>query len=165
MTQTGSIMGTAQYLSPEQAQGHAVGATSDLYSVGIILYEMLTGRVPFEGDSAVAIALKQVSEAPVPPSALNPAVTPGARARRAARAGEGAGGALRGLPTSSSPRSRRRGEPSRPADVDDDARRAAGRADRRPRRRATRRRRRRRRRGRRAAGCGSRSPRCSWSAR
>ncbi len=76
MTQTGSIMGTAQYLSPEQAQGHAVGATSDLYSVGIILYEMLTGRVPFEGDSAVAIALKQVSEAPVPPSVFNPAVPP-----------------------------------------------------------------------------------------
>ena len=52
MTQTGSIMGTAQYLSPEQAQGHAVSAPSDLYSVGIILYEMLTGRVPFEGESA-----------------------------------------------------------------------------------------------------------------
>jgi beta-lactam-binding protein with PASTA domain/predicted Ser/Thr protein kinase len=76
MTQTGSIMGTAQYLSPEQAQGHAVSAASDLYSVGIILYEMLTGRVPFEGESAVTIALKQVSEAPVPPSALNPAVPP-----------------------------------------------------------------------------------------
>ena len=76
MTQTGSIMGTAQYLSPEQAQGHAVSAQSDLYSVGIILYEMLTGRVPFDGDSAVAIALKQVSEPPMPPSALNPAVTP-----------------------------------------------------------------------------------------
>ena len=76
MTQTGSIMGTAQYLSPEQAQGHAVSAQSDIYSVGIILYEMLTGRVPFEGESAVTIALKQVSEQPVPPSQLNPAVTP-----------------------------------------------------------------------------------------
>ena len=76
MTQTGSIMGTAQYLSPEQAQGHAVSAASDLYSVGIILYEMLTGRVPFEGESAVTIALKQVSEAPVPPSAYNPQVPP-----------------------------------------------------------------------------------------
>jgi serine/threonine-protein kinase len=76
MTQTGSIMGTAQYLSPEQAQGHAVSAPSDLYSVGIILYEMLTGRVPFEGESAVTIALKQVGEIPVPPSHLNPAVPP-----------------------------------------------------------------------------------------
>jgi beta-lactam-binding protein with PASTA domain/predicted Ser/Thr protein kinase len=76
MTQTGSILGTAQYLSPEQAQGHAVGARSDLYSIGIILYELLTGRVPFEAESAVTIALKQVSEAPVPPSELNPRVTP-----------------------------------------------------------------------------------------
>jgi serine/threonine protein kinase/beta-lactam-binding protein with PASTA domain len=80
MTQTGSIMGTAQYLSPEQAQGHAVSAQSDIYSVGIILYEMLTGRVPFEGESAVTIALKQVSEPPVPPSQLNPAVSPGLEA-------------------------------------------------------------------------------------
>jgi eukaryotic-like serine/threonine-protein kinase len=74
MTETGSIMGTAQYLSPEQAQGHAVSAKSDLYAIGILLYELLTGRVPFEGDSPVTIALKQVSEAPVPPSAYNPAV-------------------------------------------------------------------------------------------
>jgi beta-lactam-binding protein with PASTA domain/tRNA A-37 threonylcarbamoyl transferase component Bud32 len=80
MTQTGSIMGTAQYLSPEQAQGHAVSAQSDIYSVGIILYEMLTGRVPFEGESAVTIALKQVSAEPVPPSQLNPAVSPGLEA-------------------------------------------------------------------------------------
>ncbi|TML03214.1 MAG: Stk1 family PASTA domain-containing Ser/Thr kinase [Actinobacteria bacterium] len=80
MTQTGSIMGTAQYLSPEQAQGYAVSAQSDIYSIGIILYEMLTGRVPFEGESAVTIALKQVSEAPVPPSQLNPAVSPGLEA-------------------------------------------------------------------------------------
>ncbi len=75
MTETGSIMGTAQYLSPEQAQGHAVSARSDLYAIGIVLYELLAGRVPFSGDSAVTIALKQVSEAPVPPSAYNPAVT------------------------------------------------------------------------------------------
>jgi len=74
MTQTGSIMGTAQYLSPEQAQGHAVSETSDLYSVGIILWELLTGRIPFEGDTAVTIALKQVSEAPVAPSVYNGAV-------------------------------------------------------------------------------------------
>jgi serine/threonine-protein kinase len=76
MTQTGAIMGTAQYLSPEQAQGHAVSAASDIYSIGIMLYELLTGRVPFEGESAVSIALKQVNERPTPPSLLNPAVTP-----------------------------------------------------------------------------------------
>jgi beta-lactam-binding protein with PASTA domain/predicted Ser/Thr protein kinase len=76
MTETGSILGTAQYLSPEQAQGHAVSAQSDLYAIGIVLYEMLTATVPFEGDSAVTIALKQVSEPPLPPSRLNPAVTP-----------------------------------------------------------------------------------------
>jgi eukaryotic-like serine/threonine-protein kinase len=76
MTETGSIMGTAQYLAPEQAQGQPVGATADLYAVGVILYELLTGRVPFEGDSAVAIAMKQVNEAPVPPSHLVPSVPP-----------------------------------------------------------------------------------------
>src|SRR4051812_1441603 len=76
MTETGSIMGTAQYLSPEQAQGHAVSAQSDLYAIGIVLYELLTGRVPFDGDSPVTIALKQVSELPIPPSAFNPSVPP-----------------------------------------------------------------------------------------
>jgi serine/threonine-protein kinase len=69
---TGSIMGTAQYLSPEQAQGHAVSAVSDLYAVGVILYELLTGTVPFDGDTAVAIAFKQVSAQPLAPSAANP---------------------------------------------------------------------------------------------
>jgi serine/threonine-protein kinase len=73
MTMTGSIMGTAQYLSPEQAQGHAVSAPSDLYAVGVILYELLTGAVPFDGDTAVAIAFKQVSAQPLAPSAANPA--------------------------------------------------------------------------------------------
>ncbi len=76
MTETGSIMGTAQYLSPEQAQGHAVGATSDLYSVGVVLYELLTGRLPFDAESAVTIALRHVSEAPAPPGAINPSIPP-----------------------------------------------------------------------------------------
>jgi serine/threonine-protein kinase len=76
MTETGSIMGTAQYLSPEQAQGHAVTASSDLYSIGVMLFELLTGRVPFDGDSPVTIALRHVSEPPPAPSQLNPAVPP-----------------------------------------------------------------------------------------
>jgi beta-lactam-binding protein with PASTA domain/predicted Ser/Thr protein kinase len=76
ITQTGSVMGTAQYLSPEQAQGLEVGPASDIYSVGVVLYEMLTGRVPFAGESAVAVALKQVSEQATPPSAVNQAVPP-----------------------------------------------------------------------------------------
>ncbi len=76
MTETGSIMGTAQYLSPEQAQGQAVSPQSDLYSVGIILFELLTGHVPFDAESAVTIALKHVSEPAPPPSAFDPAVPP-----------------------------------------------------------------------------------------
>jgi beta-lactam-binding protein with PASTA domain/predicted Ser/Thr protein kinase len=76
MTETGSIMGTAQYLSPEQAQGHAVTATSDIYSIGVMLYEMLAGRLPFEGDSAVAVALKHLSEQPSPISHWRPDVHP-----------------------------------------------------------------------------------------
>jgi eukaryotic-like serine/threonine-protein kinase len=76
MTETGSIMGTAQYLSPEQAQGHAVTATSDLYSIGVMLYEMLAGRLPFDGDSAVSIALKHLSEQPAPISQHRPDVHP-----------------------------------------------------------------------------------------
>jgi serine/threonine-protein kinase len=76
ITQTGSDLGTAQYLSPEQAQGMPVTAASDLYSVGAMLYEALTGQVPFDADTPVAVALKQVSEQPRPPSELNPKVPP-----------------------------------------------------------------------------------------
>jgi beta-lactam-binding protein with PASTA domain/predicted Ser/Thr protein kinase len=76
MTETGSIMGTAQYLSPEQAQGHPVSASSDLYAIGVVLYELLTGKVPFDGESPVTIALKHVSEAPAPLLHLNPGISP-----------------------------------------------------------------------------------------
>src|ERR1044072_884410 len=76
ITQAGSVMGTPHYLSPEQAQGHSVTAVSDLYSVGVMLYEALAGRVPFEADSAVAIAMKQVSHTPQRPSSIAPAVSP-----------------------------------------------------------------------------------------
>src|SRR3954454_23696592 len=76
MTETGSIMGTAQYLSPEQAQGQRVGTPSDLYSIGVILYELLCGRVPFTGDSAVSIALKHVSDTPPRLTELRPDVQP-----------------------------------------------------------------------------------------
>src|SRR5215211_863531 len=76
ITQTGSVLGTAQYLSPEQAQGLETGGTSDLYSIGVLLYECLTGRVPFEADSPVAVALKQISEPPRHPSELNAQIPP-----------------------------------------------------------------------------------------
>ncbi|HEX5641077.1 MAG TPA: Stk1 family PASTA domain-containing Ser/Thr kinase [Thermoleophilia bacterium] len=72
MTEAGSILGTAQYLAPEQAMGHPVDERSDLYSVGVVLYEMLTGTVPFKGDSAVTVALKHVNEVPREPSELVP---------------------------------------------------------------------------------------------
>jgi len=76
MTETGSIMGTAQYLSPEQAQGHSVTAASDLYSIGVMMYEMLAGRLPFDGDSAVSVAVKHLSESPVPLAELRPDIHP-----------------------------------------------------------------------------------------
>ena len=76
ITRTGSVMGTAQYLSPEQAQGMAVGPATDIYSIGVILFEMLCGRVPFDGENAVAIAMKQVGEEPPVPSSINPSVSP-----------------------------------------------------------------------------------------
>lgn len=72
MTEAGSILGTAQYLAPEQAKGQPVDERSDLYSVGIVLYEMLTGTVPFKGDSAVTVALKHVNEMAAEPAQLVP---------------------------------------------------------------------------------------------
>ncbi len=74
LTQTGSVMGTATYFSPEQAQGKPVDPRSDLYSLGVVLFEMVTGRPPFIGDSPVAIAYKHVQEAPPRPTSLNPAI-------------------------------------------------------------------------------------------
>src|SRR5207237_3206039 len=70
MTEAGPIIGTAQYLSPEQARGAPVDQRSDIYSVGIVMYEMLTGTVPFTGDTPLEIAMKHLSEVPVPPSEL-----------------------------------------------------------------------------------------------
>jgi eukaryotic-like serine/threonine-protein kinase len=74
MTEVGSIVGTAQYLSPEQARGAPVDPRSDLYSLGVVLYEMLTGKVPFTGDTPVEIAMKHLSQVPKPPSELRPEV-------------------------------------------------------------------------------------------
>ncbi|MDI1289248.1 MAG: Stk1 family PASTA domain-containing Ser/Thr kinase [bacterium] len=75
MTAASAVMGTAQYLSPEQARGEVVDARSDLYSTGVLLYELLTGRPPFRGDSPVSIAYQHVSEMPLPPSQVDPGVT------------------------------------------------------------------------------------------
>jgi eukaryotic-like serine/threonine-protein kinase len=74
LTQTATVLGTASYLSPEQAQGEAVDARSDIYSLGIVLYEMLTGQVPFTGDTAVAVAYKHVREDPVLPTRIEPRI-------------------------------------------------------------------------------------------
>ena len=80
MTQTAQVIGTAQYLSPEQARGERVDSRSDLYSTGCLLYELLTGRPPFTGDSPVAIAYQHVRENPIPPSRVDPDVPPWADA-------------------------------------------------------------------------------------
>jgi eukaryotic-like serine/threonine-protein kinase len=76
MTETGSIVGTAQYLSPEQARGGEVDQRSDLYSLGVVLYELLTGRTPFDGDTPVEIAMKHLSNVPQQPSALRKDIPP-----------------------------------------------------------------------------------------
>jgi serine/threonine protein kinase len=73
---TSAVLGTAQYFSPEQARGETVDARTDLYSTGVVLFELLTGRPPFRGDRAAAVAYQHISEAPVAPSTLNPHVSP-----------------------------------------------------------------------------------------
>ncbi|MCL5773093.1 MAG: protein kinase, partial [Firmicutes bacterium] len=76
LTSTGSILGSVHYFSPEQAQGKPVDETSDIYSLGVMLYELATGKLPFEGDSPVAVALKHVQESPLPPAVINPSISP-----------------------------------------------------------------------------------------
>src|SRR5437773_7278988 len=80
LTQTATVLGTATYFSPEQAQGEPVDARSDIYSLGVVMYEMLTGTPPFAGDTPVAIAYKHVKEDPVPPSSLNSDIPEGLNA-------------------------------------------------------------------------------------
>lgn len=70
MTRTGAILGTAHYISPEQAQGGVVGPTADLYSLGVVMYEMATGELPYRGENPVAVALKHVSDTPLPPRSV-----------------------------------------------------------------------------------------------
>ena len=117
MTQTAQVIGTAQYLSPEQARGERVDARSDLYSTGCLLYELLTGRPPFSGDSPVAIAYQHVRENPVPPSQIDPEIprwadaivlkamakSPADRYQNAAEMRADAQRAMSGMPVSSPP--------------------------------------------------------------
>ena len=76
LTTDNSVLGTAHYVSPEQTQGKELGPTTDIYSLGIVMYEAAPGQVPFEGDDAITVALKQVNEQPKPPSQINPNVDP-----------------------------------------------------------------------------------------
>ncbi len=76
LTTTGMTLGTVQYYAPEQAQGEIVNPAADVYALGIVIYEMLTGRPPFDGDTPVAVAMQHIQEKPVPPSHLNPQIPP-----------------------------------------------------------------------------------------
>jgi serine/threonine protein kinase len=76
LTTTGMTLGTVQYYAPEQAQGEIVSPAADVYALGIVMYEMLTGRTPFDGDSPVAVAMQHIQDPPLPPSQLNPNIDP-----------------------------------------------------------------------------------------
>src|SRR5947207_4061914 len=74
LTTTGMTLGTVQYYAPEQALGEIVSPAADVYELGIVMYELLTGRTPFDGDSPVTVAMQHIQEAPIPPSQLNPSI-------------------------------------------------------------------------------------------
>src|SRR5579863_235717 len=76
LTTTGMTLGTVQYYAPEQAQGEIVSPAADVYALGIVMYEMLTGRTPFDGDTPVAVAMQHIQDPPVPPSQYNPGIPP-----------------------------------------------------------------------------------------
>ncbi|MHB8986009.1 MAG: protein kinase domain-containing protein, partial [Eubacteriales bacterium] len=76
LTQSDTIVGSVHYLSPEQARGETAGPGSDIYSLGIVMYEMLTGELPFNGDTPISVAIKHIQDVPAPPSRINPAVSP-----------------------------------------------------------------------------------------
>lgn len=80
LTKTGAVIGTATYFSPEQAQGHTADSRSDIYSIGVVMYELLTGQPPFSGESPIAVAYQHVQQQPTPPSQLSPNVPPGLEA-------------------------------------------------------------------------------------
>lgn len=80
LSQTATVLGTAHYVSPEQAQGKELTGASDIYSLGVVLYEATTGKLPFDGQDAVSVAVKQVNEIPAPPSTINPNIDPGLEA-------------------------------------------------------------------------------------
>lgn len=80
LSQTATVLGTAHYVSPEQAQGKELTGASDIYSLGVVLYEATTGKLPFDGQDAVSVAVKQVNELPAPPSTINPNIDPGLEA-------------------------------------------------------------------------------------
>ncbi len=77
LTTTGMTLGTVQYYAPEQAQGEIVSPAADIYALGIVMYEMMTGRTPFDGDTPVAVAMRHIQDIPAPPSNFNPRITPG----------------------------------------------------------------------------------------